>query len=101
MYDLETLDQSRIGDFATLICPEGRAQLEQLPPQTAVVGVLARLRDQAVGLALSGVYPRSGSAWVISLYVDPASRNQGLGTALLGKSEEEVKKRECLKTRNV
>ena len=93
MYELEILDPSRIRDFKALIYPsDARWQLESLLPVGTPTGVLAHVKGQALGLAVVMVHSKSGFAYVVSLYVEPTSRNKGIGTALLQKIEEYLKK---------
>ena len=80
--------------YAPLTYPRFRrllAQFDQFQDSTVAVGY--HLFGEPVGLTLAQLCPGCQAAHVHSLFVRPAYRGQGIGTALLARLEQEVAQR--------
>jgi GNAT superfamily N-acetyltransferase len=81
--------------YAPLTYPRFRRLLEQFDQfQDSTVAVGYHLLGEPAGLGLAQLCPDCQAAHVHSLFVRPAYRWRGLGTALLARVEQEVAQRE-------
>ena len=72
------LDKTNAGPFAPYLLPGVR---NDIGAGKDVIAVGASVGENTVGAVAAGV--RGGTLHILSLYVEPAMRRQGIGTALL------------------
>lgn len=98
-YTLERLNKENISGYEILMEPDHRQYLDKFDPENDIaVGVYNR--NKLLGLSFSKVFQnKNGEVFggVISLQVDQDNRNIGIGTALLKRTEKELKSKGCSK----
>ncbi|MEW5725299.1 MAG: TIGR03032 family protein, partial [Thermodesulfobacteriota bacterium] len=92
---LESLDREQALALDAFSFPSLRERWSLTPPQGRLVAVTALAEDQTLGAALAEIGPRGVKAEVLSLFVAPLKREQGLGSALLARLETLVKAAGC------
>ncbi len=81
--------------YQTLTFPLYRSYLLNLQPQSSIVAIAASDSNQPIGLALAKIQPEARSCEVLSIFVKPNYRQQGVGTALLRRLETELNQCHC------
>ena len=81
--------------YQPLTFPLFRPLLQTLKPQSSIVAIAASDSNQPIGLALAQIQPDQQSCKVLSIFVKPNYRKQGIGTALLHKLEAELRQCHC------
>jgi GNAT superfamily N-acetyltransferase len=69
--------------------------LEVLKAEASTVAIAASDSHKPIGLALAEIQPDRQSAEVLSIFVEPTYRCQGIGTALFTRLEQELVSRGC------
>lgn len=96
MYTLYRLENAfEATAYQALTFPLFRPQLQVLKPGNSIVAIAATNALAPVGLALAEIQPDDQSAQVLSLFVAPSYRRQGIGTALLSRLESELRSQGC------
>ena len=97
MYTLTCIDNPWIGLFyQAFTFPRFRPRLQALKPQGLTIASAASDSNQPIGLALAEIEPDGKSAEVLSIFVEPDYRRQGIGLALLIRLEQELFSRGCI-----
>jgi GNAT superfamily N-acetyltransferase len=99
MYNFAILEQATAGKYEELTYPYYHRLLQQLSPETSVIAIGVELNSQPIGLILA-TYGNSSDgctiyAKILSFFVVPSYRCQGLGKTLLDKMATELQKRRC------
>lgn len=97
MFALELLNVHTVVPYSGLTFPHFRSRLESLSLEGSMMAVGASVNGQPVGLALADVHTDDSAGEVCSLFVTPAYRGCGIGTALLDQIEMGLQKRGCSK----
>ncbi|MBV8885976.1 MAG: GNAT family N-acetyltransferase [Chroococcidiopsidaceae cyanobacterium CP_BM_RX_35] len=97
MYKLERLDNAFTACiYQHLTFPLFRPLLQVLKPQSSIVAIGASDSNQPIGLALAEIQPDQQSCKVLSIFVKPHYRQQGIGSALLQRLETELRLCNCI-----
>ncbi|MEG4631947.1 GNAT family N-acetyltransferase [Microcoleus sp. AR_TQ3_B6] len=99
MYTLNVLNDSTAVKYEKFTFPAFRYVLRSIDSQKSVIALAASYLEQPVGLALAGIREDDSFAEVLSIFVEPAQRCAGIGTALLTRLEEELSQRGCTKAK--
>ena len=99
MYTINVLNDSTAVKYEKLTFPAFRYVLRSIDSQKSVIALAASYLEQPVGLALAEISEDDSSAEVRSIFVEPAQRCAGIGTALLTRLEEELSQRGCTKAK--
>lgn len=86
-YDFLKLDAFSIREYETLIYPSWRTHLPSLTNSKSIIAVGAAIASKPIGLGVAKLVSESNQAQVLSLYVKPMYRNNGVGSALLHRLE--------------
>ena len=97
MYTLNVLNDSTAVKYEKLTFPAFRYLLRSIDSQKSFIAIAASYLEQPVGLALAEISEDDSFAEVRSIFVEPAQRCAGIGTALLTRLEEELSQRGCTK----
>ncbi|GAA5530716.1 GNAT family N-acetyltransferase [Herpetosiphon gulosus] len=92
MIRISPISQADLAEFLPLTYPRYRDLLVQPQPQIVAIGAY-NLQQQAIGLALANHQQRSAD--VLSLFVAPAYRRQGIGRQLLSALETNLSQQAC------
>lgn len=99
MYNLTILEQDTAVNYEELTYSYYRRLLQELTPEKSVVAIGVELESEPIGLILATYWNSSDDstiyAKILSLFVVPSYRYQGLGKALLGRMETELQSRGC------
>lgn len=96
MYTLNRLDNALVASvYQPFTFPLFRHQLQALKPEGSTVAIATSNSDRAIGLALAEILPDGKTAEVLSIFVEPTYRRQGIGTAILTRLEQELFSRGC------
>lgn len=96
MYKLDRLENAFTACvYQPLTFPLFRPLLRSLEPQSSIVAIAASESNQPIGLVLAHIQPGSRSCKVLSIFVKPNYRQQGIGTALLQRLEAELHQCQC------
>lgn len=91
MISYTELDQESVPRYALMTYPYYRSWFADRPD--VLVGMCASSFGVPCGLALASAPKACPEAIILSLYVDPAFRGQGIGTMLLARLEEVLRNR--------
>ena len=95
LYKLTCLDHAFAAiAYRPFTFPLYRSRLQGLKLAASTVAIAAADANQPIGLALAEIRP-DGQAEVLSIFVKPTHRQQGVGTALLAHLSAELKLRGC------
>ncbi|MDH6061501.1 GNAT family N-acetyltransferase [Chrysosporum bergii ANA360D] len=83
--------------YLKLTYPAYRESLQNIDSHPNLVAIAANKGEQAVGLVLAGISTNEKPARILSLFVVPDARRQGIGSELLTAMETELKQRGCEK----
>jgi GNAT superfamily N-acetyltransferase len=97
MYTINVLNDSTAVKYEKLTFPAFRDVLRSIDSQKSVIAIAASYLEQPIGLALGEIWDDDSGAEVRSIFVEPAQRCAGIGTALLTRLEEELSQRGCTK----
>ncbi|ABX04510.1 MAG TPA: N-acetyltransferase [Herpetosiphon sp.] len=92
MVNICPIPQNDLAAFLPLTYPRYRALLAEAEPQVVAIGAYDQ-QQQAIGLAVASQQQRS--AEVLSLFVAPAYRRQGIGRQLLNALETNLRQQAC------
>ncbi|MFM2303090.1 MAG: hypothetical protein RLZZ135_496 [Cyanobacteriota bacterium] len=97
MYTLTRLEQAiEASAYQSFTFPLFRPHLQVLKLESSIVAIAATDGHQPIGLALAKIQADgSSSAEILSIFVAPAYRRQGIGTALLRQLESELRSQGC------
>lgn len=96
MYTLNRIDNSFSGLLhQQLTFPTFRPLLETLKPEGSTVAIAVSDSNNPIGLAIAAIQPNNKSAEILSIFVEPPYRCQGVGTDLLTRVEQELIFRGC------
>jgi GNAT superfamily N-acetyltransferase len=96
MYTLTRIDNPFTGlIYQRFTFPQFRPHLEVLKAEASTVAIAASDSHKPIGLALAEIQPDGQSAEVLSIFVEPTYRCQGVGTALFTRLEQELVSRGC------
>jgi len=96
MYTLKRIHHSLAGfSFQALTFPRYRSRLQVLTPGSSTVAIAATFSEEPVGLALAEILSDGTTAEILSIFVLPQYRQQGIGTALLARSQTELTLQGC------
>lgn len=96
MYTLNRIEWAfEASAYQAFTFPLFRPQLQVLKPGSAIIAIAASNAIEPVGLALSEIQPDGKLAQVLSIFVAPSYRGQGVGTALLRRLESELRSQGC------
>lgn len=97
MYRFNCLDNAFTAiAYQPFTFPLYRSRLQGLKLASSTVAIAATdAANQAIGLALAEIRPDGRSAEVLSIFVQPTHRQQGVGTALLARLAAELSLRGC------
>lgn len=96
MYKFINLDNSFVAfDYLSFTFPSYQQHLYNLHSQSSTVAIGALDDQKPIGLALAKISLPEKSARVLSVYIAPKYRHQGIGTALLTRLEAELVLRGC------
>lgn len=93
MTTLHHLNSMTAVPYQRFTFPIYRTYLQGLIPQDNVLAIGATTAEQASGLVLAELSPETRSGTILSIFVDPPYRRQGIGTALLMHMEQELQQR--------
>ena len=91
MVTLHLLNSLTAIPYQSFTFPFYRSQLQHLMPQGNDLAIGAVDGNQPVGLLLAEIEPDGTSAIVLSIFVKPSHRQQGIATALLNQLEQAVR----------
>ncbi|EGK83528.1 GCN5-related N-acetyltransferase [Microcoleus vaginatus FGP-2] len=97
MFELVRLDETNAFQYDRLTYPTFRPRLRILKHDRSLIAVGVHLHQMPVGLALAEYLPDEGAGEILSLFVAPEYRGQGLGKALLREMESHLRQHDCLK----
>jgi GNAT superfamily N-acetyltransferase len=97
MYELVVLDETNAFQYDRLTYPTFRPRLRTLNRDRSQVAVGIHLDQEPVGLVLAEHLPDNAVGEILSLFVVPEHRGQGLGKALLREIESQLRQRGCSK----
>ncbi|MEA5627194.1 GNAT family N-acetyltransferase [Nostoc sp. UHCC 0251] len=96
MYTLNLLEKPfEALAYQTFTFPLFRPHLQVLKPGSSIVAIAASNASEPIGLALSEIQPNGKLAQVLSIFVAPFYRRQGIGTALLRRLESQLRSQGC------
>ncbi|NEO89339.1 MAG: GNAT family N-acetyltransferase [Moorea sp. SIO3G5] len=96
MYELTGLDKfGQAFFYQSLTFPLFRSKLRTVESEESIVAIGAFYLNKPVGLVLAEISKNCYSAEVLSLFVKPNYRGQGIGTALLTRIEKVLSLRGC------
>lgn len=87
-------DYQEASKYYKLTFPFYYRQLQACTLEGNIVGIAIKSTDRPIALALAEI-KSDRQAEILSIFVEPSHRKQGLGTALLWQLLEELKKRHC------
>ncbi|WP_414565623.1 MULTISPECIES: GNAT family N-acetyltransferase [unclassified Anabaena] len=93
-YQLTLIDTTNASVYEEFTYPHFRSLLQNLTPDVPVVGIGVELEGNPIGLALARYSPQVYGQ-ILSLFVVPTHRSQGVGTALMARMETELQHRGC------
>ena len=88
------LNHSTIQPYQHLTYPIWRTRLQQ-PFENLIIGIGADLDAQPVGLAMANIIPHNNKAEIVSIYVQPKYRQQGIGGLLLTNLSQKLQAMGC------
>jgi GNAT superfamily N-acetyltransferase len=97
MFELVLLDKTNAFQYDRLTYPTFRPRLRTLKQDQFLIAVGVHLHQIPVGLALAEYLPDEGVGEILSLFVTPEHRGQGLGKALVREMESHLRQRNCSK----
>lgn len=98
MYQFFLLNQPQVSKFEKFTYPTYRSLFKTLATNQNLVAIGVSLgSDEPIGLGLA--YIDENQAEILSLFIHPEYRNQGLGKTLLNRLEDELIQRKCLQIR--
>ena len=94
---LETvrLDWIAMQPYLHLTYPIWRTRLQQPESKESIVAVGVEVNSQPVGLAIASLVFHTDKAQIVSIYVLPEYRQQGIGGSLLHSLSRELQRRGC------
>ncbi len=96
MYELNRLDKfGQVFLYQSLTFPLFRTKMRTLTSEGSLVAIGASNSKKPIGLVLAEILPDSHCAQILSIFVLPSHRRQGVGTALLNYLERELVIRGC------
>jgi GNAT superfamily N-acetyltransferase len=95
MYDIKLLNSTDATSFASLTYPILRPRLQALLPQGNHLAMGIQHQDHPIGLILVELINQSSQAEILSLYVAPAFRNQGIAQQLITNLEQLLPQHRC------
>ncbi|WP_424099474.1 GNAT family N-acetyltransferase [Moorena producens] len=96
MYELTRIDKfGQAFLYQPLTFPLFRTKMRTLIPEGSMVAIGASYLNKPVGLVLAEILPDYYCAKILSIFVLPSHRRQGVGTALLNYLERELVIRGC------
>ncbi|MEH2157172.1 GNAT family N-acetyltransferase [Nostoc sp.] len=99
MYSFTILEQDTAVNYEKLTYPYYQRLLQELTPEKLVIAIGVEFESEPIGLILATYWNSSNHskiyAKILSLFVVPSYRCQGLGKALLGRMEIELQSRGC------
>ena len=100
MYDYLLIEQSNVARYEELTYPAFRPYLRKITPDSSKVAMGVELDSEPIGLifakyATTTATPPKTFGQILSFFVVPEYRNQGIGTTLLQKMSAELKHRGC------
>lgn len=103
MYKFNCLDNAFAAiAYQPFTFPLYRSRLQGLKLTSSTAAIAAAdVTNQPVGLVLAEICPDGRSAEVLSIYVKPAHRQKGVGTALIARLTAELSLRGCVNARLV
>lgn len=98
MYDYLLLEQSNVARYEELTYPAFRPHLRKVTPNSSKVAIGVELESEPIGLifaeySTTTATPPKTFGQILSFFVVPEYRRQGIGTALLQKMSAELKHR--------
>ncbi|NEP34047.1 GNAT family N-acetyltransferase [Moorena sp. SIO3B2] len=98
MYELTRIDKfGQAFFYQPLTFPLFRTKMRTLTPEGSMVAIGASYLNKPVGLVLAEILPDYNCTKILSIFVLPSHRRQGVGTALLSFLERELVVRGCTK----
>lgn len=91
LYSLNLLNNISVQAYKHLTYPIFRSRL-QSECEDSIIAIGAELANQPVGLAMAHIIPDSKQAKILSIYVLPEYRQQGIGGALLERLSQQMQK---------
>lgn len=100
MYEYLKLDQSTVTKYEELTYPAFRPHLRKITSDTSTIAIGVELKSEPIGLIFAEygtvkTTPPKTYGQILSFFVVPEYRNQGIGTTLLQKMETELKSQGC------
>ncbi|MEL6461296.1 MAG: GNAT family N-acetyltransferase [Cyanobacteria bacterium J06621_15] len=100
MYKYLKLNQSTVTKYEELTYPVFRPHLRKITSDTSKIAIGVELESEPIGLIFAQydtvkTTPPKTYGEILSFFVVPECRNQGIGTTLLDKMETELKSRGC------
>ena len=102
MYDYLLIEQSNVARYEELTYPAFRPHLRKVAPDSSKVAIGVELDSEPIGLIFAEYLttkatPSKKFGQILSFFVVPKYRSQGIGTTLLQKISAELKHRGCEK----
>jgi GNAT superfamily N-acetyltransferase len=97
MYKFVVLNRENAFQYDNLTYPSFRYRLRIFKPNESLIAIGVHLDDIPVGLVFTELLSDRSSAKVLSLFVVPEHRGQGLGKTLLTKMEQQLRQVGCSK----
>lgn len=94
-YSLTELNALTGVEYAGMTFPSYRHLLQTLKSKGLIVAVGAKFEQKPIALGLARLSPQEDSATILSIFVEPAYRSQGIGRSLLVYLEQVLQQRGC------
>lgn len=101
MYTLTKIDRAIATSYQGLTFPFFESQLRNLETQNSLIAIGASVKEKPIGLVLAEIQDDRQGAKVLSIFVKPAYRRLGVGTALLKELENQLWQSGCQKVEMV
>jgi GNAT superfamily N-acetyltransferase len=101
MYTLTKIDRAIATSYQGFTFPFFESQLRNIETQNSLVAIGASVKEQPIGLVLAEIQDDRQEAKVLSIFVKPAYRRLGVGTALMRELENQLWQSGCQKVEMV
>jgi N-acetylglutamate synthase-like GNAT family acetyltransferase len=93
--NLTLLNRVTIQPYLHLTYPLWRTRLQQTESEESTIAIGVEIDSQPVGLAIAELVPHTDKAQILSIYVKPENRQQGIGGSLLRNLSQKLQTLGC------